>query len=341
MSGDTIEPEMGDVNRKDPQQVKRSRARIGFVIGMVLLAGAAVYLLADPQTVGEFVEHLQSAPLWAAIVVIVGPIVNWLFVGLCLHALMRRHGMVGVREMLELVGSAWLLNHLPMRPGLVGRIGYHAKVNQIRVRDSISASIWSMIHAAIANAIALGLMLIVAEDTSLPILMLILSIPVGVFAISTVFAFLHSDKLGYLMLGLVFRNADLLVWMVRYAAAFAILGITITPMQIVLITAVSQIAQVIPITGGGLGTREWGVGFVAKMTSTGAQITLRTAILADLINRVAETIIVIPLGLVCTALVTRRFRAHQREQDGNQGTAGTSNAVSSEESAEDQPRSHP
>ena len=314
MNGEMIEPEVGDSARQQAQRVKRSRALVGFVIGMVLLAGAAVYLLADPQTIVDFVEHLRNAPAWAGVVVLVGPVVNWLFVGLCLCALMRRHGTVGAGEMLELVGSAWLLNHLPMRPGLVGRIGYHAKVNQIRVRDSIGASIWSMVHAAIANAIALGLMLIVAEDTSLPILMFTLSIPVGVFSLLSVFAFLRSDKLGYLMLGLVFRNADLLVWMVRYAAAFAILGITITPIQIALITAVSQIAQVIPITGGGLGTREWGVGLVARATSTGAQITLRTAILADLINRVAETIIVIPLGLVCTTLVTRRFAKHQRQQ---------------------------
>lgn len=288
---------------------KRSRARIGFVIGIFLLAGAAVYLLADPEQLKLFAQNIRHAPLWATVVVLVGPIVNWLFVGLCLHALVRRHGVVGRAEMLALVGSAWLLNHLPMRPGLVGRIGYHAKVNDIRVRDSIEASVWSMIHAAIANAVALGLMVMMPSDMPLGMLVLVLMIPIGVFAIIAGFGFMHSTKFGYLMLGLMFRNGDLLVWMIRYAAAFTMLGITITPVQIALITAASQIAQVIPITGGGFGFREWGVGFTARMTSSGAAVTMRMAIGADVINRIAETIIVIPLGLICSGIVARRFAA--------------------------------
>jgi hypothetical protein len=301
----------GALPNLDPLEMapKRSRRRIGFVVGLVLLAGAAVYLLADPKTLGEFGGHLRNAPLWATVVVLVGPLVNWIFVGLCLHALVRRHGEVGRSEMLALVGSAWLLNHLPMRPGLVGRIGYHAKVNRIRVRDSIEASVWSIIHAAIANSIALGLVLMIPAETSLLRLVLLLSIPMGVFLLLAMFAFIRSDNLGYLLLGLVFRNADLLVWMIRYAAAFAMLGVVITPIQIVIITAVSQIAQVIPITGGGFGFREWGVGIAARMSASGTAVTMRTAIGADVINRIAETVIVIPLGLICTALVARRFSA--------------------------------
>lgn len=294
----------------EPKQTGNGyRRRIGFVVGLLLLAGAAAYLISDPAQLQVFADNIRHAPAWATVVVLVGPLVNWLMVGLCLHALVRRHGVVGRTEMLALIGSAWLLNHLPMRPGLVGRIGYHAKVNKIRVRDSIEASVWSMIHAAIANAVALGLVLVMPDDITLGRLMLILMIPLGVFLLFAMIAFTHSDKLGYLLLGLVFRNADLLVWMVRYAAAFTMLGITITPLQIVVITAASQIAQVIPITGGGFGFREWGVGIAARMSSSGAVITMRTAIGADVINRIAETIIVIPLGLICTGIVARRFAA--------------------------------
>ncbi len=285
----------------------RSRRRIGFLIGLVLLAGAAAYLISDPEQLNEFASNIRHAPGWAVAIVLVGPVVNWVFVGLCLHALVRRHGVIGPGEMLALVGSAWLLNHLPMRPGLVGRIGYHAKVNNIRVRDSIEASVWSMIHGGIANAMAIGLVLMVPTDLSLGMLVMVLMIPIGVFAIAAGIGGLKSANLGYLILGLVFRSADVLVWMVRYAAAFAMLGITITPVQIALITAASQIAQVIPITGGGFGFREWGVGFAAKFPSSGAAITMRTAIGADVINRIAETIIVIPLGLICTGIVARRL----------------------------------
>lgn len=286
-----------------------TKSRAGFFVGLVLLIGAGVYVFSSPDQVQEFAGHIKSAPLWAAIVVLVGPMLNWLFVGLCLHALMRRHGQVGRCEMLALVGSAWLMNHLPMRPGLIGRIGYHAKVNKIRVRDSIEASVWSMVLAAVANAVALGLMFLIPSDTPILMLVVYLLIPIVVFGVLALLGFVRNERFGFLMLGLVYRAGDLLVWMVRYAAAFAILGVTITPIQIALITAVSQIAQLIPITGGGLGFREWGVGLAAQMTAKGSAITMRVAVGADVINRIAETIIVIPLGMICIALVAKRVKA--------------------------------
>lgn len=291
------------------ERPSRSRVRrVGFVFGVLLLCAAAVYVLADPSQLREFAIQVRHAPLWAAALVVFGPLLNWVFVSQCLWALNRRHGQIGRREMLALVGSAWLLNHLPMRPGLVGRIGYQAKVNKLRVRDSVEASIWSVVHAAIANAMALGLAMLVAPTIGIGQLTLILLIPMGVLLLFAVLAETKSDQLGLLVRGLLWRYADLLVWMLRYAAAFAILGIQITPVQIALITAVSQLAQVIPITGGGLGFREWGVGLTASLTRGAQDITMRTAVGADVINRIAETIIVIPLGLICTGIVARRFK---------------------------------
>ncbi|MHA7813675.1 MAG: hypothetical protein ACX94C_09815 [Phycisphaerales bacterium] len=298
--------------------------RVGFVLGVVLLCAAAVYLVANPSELRAFAERIRHAPTWAVPIVLLGPVLNWVFVSQCLWALNRRHGVVGRGEMLALVGSAWLLNHLPMRPGLVGRIGYHAKVNNIRVRDSVEASVWSLVHAVIANVLGLGLALLVQPGAGLGRLTLILSIPILVLIIAAMLAETKSDQLGLMVRGLMWRYADLLVWMLRYAAAFAMLGIEITPVQIVLITAVSQVAQVIPITGGGIGFREWGVGLAATMSGGAQGIDMRTAVGADLINRVAETMIVIPLGLVCTAIVTRRFKA----------------AMAAKRSAEDEPVSH-
>lgn len=298
--------------------------RVGFVLGVVLLCAAAVYLVANPSELRAFAERIRHAPAWAVLIVLLGPVLNWVFVSQCLWALNRRHGVVGRAEMLALVGSAWLLNHLPMRPGLVGRIGYHAKVNNIRVRDSVEASIWSLVHAVIANVLGLCLALLVQPGAGLGRLTLILSIPILVLIIAAMLAETKSEQLGLMLRGLMWRYADLLVWMLRYAAAFAMLGIEITPVQIVLITAVSQVAQVIPITGGGIGFREWGVGLAATMSGGAQGIDMRTAVGADLINRVAETMIVIPLGLVCTAIVTRRFKA----------------AMAAKRSAEDEPVSH-
>jgi uncharacterized membrane protein YbhN (UPF0104 family) len=314
------------------ERPRSAMRRVGFFFGLALLCAAAVYVLADPQAIRAFAIQVRHAPLWAAALVVLGPILNWVFVSQCLWALNRRHGQVGRAEMLALVGSAWLLNHLPMRPGLVGRIGYHAKVNNIRVRDSVEASIWSMVHAAIANAIALGLAVLVAPGIGIGQLTLVLLIPVGGLILLSVLAETKSDQLGLLMRGLLWRYADLLVWMLRYAAAFAILGVEITPVQIALITAVSQIAQMIPITGGGLGFREWGVGLTARLTSGAGAISMRTAVGADVINRIAETAIVIPLGLICTGIVARRFRAATAAQSAADPVGA--------DSAEDEPIGH-
>lgn len=316
----------GDDDRSSKRSVKR---RVGFVLGLLLLCAAAIYLITDPSALREFADHIRHAPLWATLLVLLGPILNLLFVSQCLWALNRRHGQIERLEMLMLVGSAWLLNHLPMRPGLVGRIGYHAKVNKIRVRDSVEASIWSAIHAAIANAIGLGLALLMSPTIGMGQFTLLLASPLVLLLILTVLAETKSDQLGLLMRALIWRYADLLVWMLRYAAAFAMLGVHITPVQIALITAVSQIAQIIPITGGGLGFREWGVGLTATMTPGIQGIAMRTAVGADVINRIAETIIVIPVGLVCTAMVARRFKAVMKQRAFEQG------------SAEDQPVGHP
>lgn len=285
------------------------RRRVGFVLGIALLCAAAFYFIADPDEFSRFIRQIRHAPLWAIVVVLCGPLLNWVFVSQCLWALNRRHGEVERREMLALVASAWLLNHLPMRPGLVGRIGYHAKVNRIRIRDSVEASVWSLVHAIIANAVGLLLALLVAPGVGIARFALILSTPAIGLVVMAMLAQTKSGQLGLMIRGLMWRYLDLLVWMIRYAAAFAMLGVEITPVQIALVTAVSQAAQVIPITGGGIGFREWGVGLAATMTPGVQVVDMRTAIGADLINRVAETLIVIPLGLVCTTVVARRFRA--------------------------------
>lgn len=303
--------------------------RIGFVLGVALLCAAAVYLITDPSAIRNLGSNIRHAPLWASVLVVFGPILNWIFVSQCLWALNRRHGLVGRGEMLALTGSAWLLNHLPMRPGLVGRIGYHAKVNGIRIRDSVEASIWSMVHAAIANVIGFGIALLAGSEISVGRLVLLLMLPLAAILLLAVLAETKSDQLGLMMRALLWRYADLLVWMLRYAAAFEMLGVQTTPIQIALVTAVSQIAQIIPITGGGIGFREWGVGLTATMTPGFTQIDMRTAVGADVMNRIAETIIVVPLGLVCTAIVSRRFRAHM-----SKNSAET-------ESAEHQPAGHP
>ena len=281
---------------------------IGFAIGILLLLAAVVVLVNSPGMIERIWTQLRGAPPWTIVVLIIAPVVSWVLVGLCLRTLLLRHGTVGRVEMLMLVGSAWLLNHLPMRPGLIGRVGYHKAINNIRVRDAVEATVWSLVFGAMANALVIAITLLVPAD--LPVLQLagVLLTPIVLLVIASVPARPRSRGVSLLLLGFAYRYADLLIWLVRYAVVFIALGIELSPVQIAMITAVSQFTQLIPITGGGLGFREWGVGLTARQ---GGHATMQAAIGADLINRAIETLWVLPIGFYSTWWVARRVRTHR------------------------------
>lgn len=293
------------MDAEDPAVTPRRPSRrswIAFVLGAILLA-AAVYVLQDSADVPQFLDRIRTAPPWIIAIIVLSPLANLGAVTMCLHALQSRYGRLGRLEMLDLIASAWLLNHLPMRPGLIGRIGYHKKVNAIRVRDSVESTIWSGVLALIANAALLAAALLIPGesghwyDTGL----LIAGAPT---LIAFIIAWSVPSSSRLLAMALAWRSLDVLIWYIRYAVAFELLDLDLSPALIALVSAVSQGATLIPFTGSGVGFREWGVGLSAKA----AGHAMSAAILADLINRAAETILVIPVGLIATARVAARWK---------------------------------
>lgn len=286
----------------------------GFIVGVLLLGGAAAMVFSDPNRFADLFERLRGAPLWAVVFLFASPLLNWLLVSACLWMLLRRHGRVGLGEMNALVGSAWLLNHLPMRPGLIGRVGYHKIVNGIRVRDAVESTLWSLGLAGVAGGMALSLAMLVPEGSGAAAMAVVLGGPVAVLGLTAAgVRAVASGSAGMAraawMLGaLAVRYADMAVWAARYAVVFWVMGAELTPVQIVMVTAVSQFAQLVPIAGGGMGLREWLVGLTAGSLAQ----AFDAALAGDLVNRAAETLLVVPVGLICGAVVARRvarFRA--------------------------------
>ncbi len=292
-----------------PKRWQRWKGWIGFVLGVVLLVAAGVIIVASPGLIEQLWTNLRHAPRWSIAIIIAGPVVSWVFVGLCLHLLMRRHGFIGRFEMLMLVGSAWMLNYLPMRPGLVGRVGYHKAINGIRVRDSVEATVWSLIFSVVSNIIVIALVLVVPIDIATPNLIGMLCAPVLIFGVLGAIVQSRSLNMGRLTIALALRYADVLIWLVRYAAVFAAIGIDANATQIAMIAAVSQFTHLIPITGSGLGFREWGVGITARQGGHAMQ----AAIGADLINRAIETLWVFPIGFFSTWWIAKSVRRHTQE----------------------------
>ncbi len=302
--GNEIEPQSnlsGCESDDSIQRKSRTRSVVMFTISMLLLSGAAYFVYQGTNGLEGVWDSLRSAPVWMLVLIVLGPLGNHWSVSMCLQALQSRHGKVGVREMFVLVGSAWLFNYLPMRPGLIGRIGYHKAINKIRLRDSLESSIWSGVLAGVANGVILLAALVMIELPNqwsiviplIPVVMMFASVPL-----------MPGRKTRLLMKALAFRQIDVIIWLGRYWLAFEVLGMEVGIGDIAIISAVSQLASLMPLTGSGIGFREWGVG----LTASAGGHTMSTAIAADLINRAAETLIVVPVGLVCTALVARHWK---------------------------------
>ncbi|MCC5823174.1 MAG: hypothetical protein LAT64_09775 [Phycisphaerales bacterium] len=293
----------------------------GFILGVLLLIGAGVVLFSDPERFRDLIERLRGAPWWAVAFIMAGPVFNWLLVSACLWMLLRRHGRLGLGEMNALVGSAWLLNHLPMRPGLIGRVGYHKLVNGIRVRDAIESTLWSLGLAGLAGVMAFTLAWMMPAGAGVTTVVLVLAGPVGVVGVLAALARAAGWTNAFWLLGaLAVRYADMGIWAARYAVVFWVMGVEVTPVQVVMVTAVSQVAQLVPIAGGGMGLREWLVGLTAGSLFQ----AFDAALAGDLINRAVETLIVVPVGLISGAVVARRiarFRAAGTPIPAGEGTA--------------------
>jgi hypothetical protein len=245
------------------------------------------------------------------------PLGNWLLMALSFWILMRRHGPVGLGEMTFLVGAAWLLNYLPLRPGLFGRVAYHKAINRIPFVKSIGATIAAIVCSGVAIVVLLGiaallhgqLMGVVAAGGVTPLVLMLAT------------AAVMPGTTRWMPLVLALRYADLVVWTGRYLAVFAIIDHPLSPAGAAAIACICQIALLVPLVGNGLGLREWAVGLAAGALPPGALTTVGTlgttvGLAADLANRGAELVAAIPLGLMSAAVIARRAGGGTRSQNG-------------------------
>ncbi len=290
----------------------------GFALGLGLLIGAVVMVAArQPHAWRELLDRLAEAPLWAGAFILVSPVLNWLLVSSCLWMLLRRHGRLGWGEMNAVVGSAWLLNHLPMRPGLIGRVGYHKLVNGIRVRDAVESTVWSLVLAAVSGAMGLTLAFAIPAGSGAAVAAAALSGPIVVVGLLAVVAGVSGrGRWAWLLGALSLRYADMALWAARYAVVFMVMGLEVGPVQIIVVTGVSQVAQLVPIAGGGLGLREWLVAITAGAAAGSMEGAFDAALAGDLVNRAAETLAVIPIGLIGSVMVARTVARVRKSANG-------------------------
>jgi hypothetical protein len=294
----------------------------GAVLGIVLLVAAVVAVISQREMLDGAWRALRN-PSWPLVGLLVGAIVsNIVLSGLMFSALVSRYGRVGLLEMQAVIAVATLLNFLPIRPGMFGRVAYHRVVNGIRTVDAaktvlqgaaISAGValvlaaialvcakydWPLWPAVGAGAIVLGMMIVATRfatrDAGPAIASKGLCEREGLAGRNQA-GMNASSRTKWKtwrawIAAVLCRYLDVVAWALRYWAAFALIGRPIGWEASVAMACVAIIATMMPLGANGLGLREWAIGLVAPFVS---ESTLESAIGADLLNRAVEIVVVL------------------------------------------------
>lgn len=286
---------------------------IGFAVGVALLGGAVLAIQRSGGSLADaFAPLREGDPLRVSVLAaaLIGTIMLSSFVtAALLWVLTLRYGRVGYFEMWALISAAWLLNYLPVRPGMFGRLAYHRAVNGIRIVDSAKALVWTnvlmLIGAVMCAAVAIAASIAKRPDHPLFIVLSLTPIPLlGLFA-----AYAHEKKpepdpeVWRVIAGLALGYAAQLCWAGRFLVSFHLAGIDLSWAGAVALASVSALAAFVPITGNGLGVREWVIGLVAPVLPIGlvhaANLSREGSFVSVLIDRSAELVVAVPMGLIC------------------------------------------
>ncbi|MFZ4575915.1 MAG: hypothetical protein ACOYN0_16100 [Phycisphaerales bacterium] len=281
-------------------------------VSVALLVAALVAISRSGVSLSTTRRLVASASTGLVIAGVALPLLNLTISAGVFWVLTRRFGRVGFGEMWALIGAAWLLNYLPMRPGLVGRVAYHRAVNGISVAHGSRVVAESVACSAAASLGAVGWSVLGARWPQMGAW--IDAVPFALLAAGAAVAFgvgRKSPTVAALAAAMSLRIADLIVWTFRYVVVFAIAGEPISTPQAAAIAAVSQVAMSVPLVGNGLGLREWAVGLMRSSLPAwyGVGAASAAGLTADLLNRSAELCVAVPVGLACAAFVTRKIRA--------------------------------
>lgn len=297
-----------------PGRAKRIRAIVGFVIGSLLLAAAVWVAYSQERALSQGLASLRSARWWLVALALFLPIANLLVVSVGFWLLNNLRGRVALAEMTALIFSAWLLNFLPLRPGMFGRIAYHKKYNAIGIKDSARVLIETLFLSGCSMLLlaCIGLTLAGFDVASTLAWALALALPLALTLAAWALAPARHTR-AYAGAAAM-KYTDMLIWTARYWVVFQLIGTPLGVREAVAVAFVSQIALLIPLVGNGLGLREWAIGLLAAslpawfdrdgLGSAGIGLT------ADLVNRAAELLVAVPTGILGTLLVARFARSH-------------------------------
>ena len=283
-------------------QAKRAARAIGFVVGVVLVGAALIAIVRSAPTLDQLRAVIARPDGWLIAWAVAATVGNLIGASGMFYALVRPFGQITFFEMGKLIAASSVLNYLPMRPGLVGRVVHQEVVNRIPMRRSVL----SIVEAAVICAFTvfwLALAVAMIRFTSTRVIG-------GVVAALPIFCGLayampQEMRSRRFFEAIFWRWMDLLLWTVRYAVVFEMLGIDLNLESAAAAACIAGAANMIPFIGNGLGVREWAIGLAGPALATW---TTDTGLAAELLNRCLDLIVVAPIGIGVMPGIAKRIR---------------------------------
>lgn len=300
------------------------RVALPWAIVILTVAGLTIALTSNAQALRDAFDRARSGGglLFAATVLL--PVLNWITTscGFWLPTAVRAadpQHRVRAHEMLALIGCAWVLNHLPLRPGLVGRVAYHKRYNATTVRANLFVLVLNAAAMALGVTTHLAIVGLSAwanapTSAAHPIAWALLLAPAAALALAAAPPHL-SPRTRSLLATLAFRQLDFTLWVVRYVVVLELAQKDYSLLDATVLAGVSQAVLMMPLAGNGLGIREWAIGVVAPLLpALHSGSAFDAPILsAEVIHRAGEVIAAVPCGLL-SLLVTHRLIARREAQ---------------------------
>ena len=270
---------------------------IGWIVSVVLLCAAIFTIWNRWGDISKAIDSIERPNRGVLVSLVVLMVLSQGFVSESFRQLLNRDGIaksgcdpIEKGEMFWLVMVSGMLNWLPMRAGLIGRTVYHSKVNGIPAPKSLQVLFESV--ATIVCVSGVALFMVICSNLFRVDIIYFVCAPILLF-----FVFITRKPSRPWLLAISYRYVDVLLFAARYWLIFDLMSYEITPQTAILLAGAGSIASLLPLPTGGLGGREWIIGFIASwVTVFPAAIAL--GLVADLINRVIELTVVIPFGLL-------------------------------------------
>ena len=286
----------------------RPGRRAATILGLLLLAAAVAFVAGAGDRLAGARAALASPDPLAITAMLAAVAVNLLLTGAFFRLLYARHARIGMLEMQAVMAAASLLNYLPLRPGLAGRVAYHRAVHGVPVRSSVLVLVQALVlSGGLAAAVAAA-----AWDSAAGHLPLEAGLGVLVVGAAAMLVLRRAAEarrprlaaaIGPWPVAALLRLGELACVALRTWAAFTLVGQPITPAVATALAAAAVFITMVPLSSNGLGLREWATGLLAPAL---AGVPMEPAIAADLLARAAELLVVGAAGGVSLAWLGRR-----------------------------------